>query len=59
MTEYKDGFPPAKGWYDCKIDDIPIRLYFFICELNPRKFYWVLEDGSKLTGEKVFWKPNK
>ena len=54
--EYRDGFPNVKGWYDCLIDDEPIRLYCFICELARNRKYWVMEDGAKLVGERVLWR---
>ena len=56
-TQYKSGTPDRKGWYKVLIDgEIEMTLYFFICELNPRKRYWVMEDGSQLTDADVMWK---
>ena len=56
-TQYNTGTPNKKGWYKVLIDgEIEMSLYFFICELNPRKRYWVMEDGSPLTDSDVLWK---
>lgn len=48
------GYPNKKGWYKCKIDGIEMRLYFFICELNPKKRYWVDETMGQIPDE-VEW----
>lgn len=56
-TQYKSGTPDRKGWYHVLIDgEIEMTLYFFICELNPRKRYWCMEDGSQLMDADVMWK---
>lgn len=56
--QYREGEPPCKGWYHCLIDDeLEMKLYFFICELNPRKRYWAMPDGSQLSPDEVKWKP--
>lgn len=51
---WNKGFPNRKGWYQCRIDGIEIRLYFFICELNPKKRYWVDETQAQISDE-VEW----
>lgn len=57
-TQYKSGTPDRKGWYKVLIDgEIEMTLYFFICELNPRKRYWVMPDGSQLSMDEVKYLP--
>lgn len=53
--EYHTGFPSKKGWYDCRIDGIEMKLYCFICELKPKAPYWVDEFGQKVP-EAVEWR---
>jgi hypothetical protein len=56
--QFKSGTPKEKGYYDCLVDDQEeMRLYFFICSLNPRKRYWVLPDGSQISSDEVKYKP--
>lgn len=52
--QWNTGKPPRKGWYQCRIDGIEIKLYCFICELNPRKWYWVDETQARISDE-VEW----
>lgn len=47
-SKWHKGYPDRKGWYRCRIDGIEIRLYLFICELNPRKRYWVDETQAQI-----------
>lgn len=54
-TSYKTGFPPKKGWYDCRIDGIQMNLYCFICDLKPKSPYWVDEEGQKVL-DPVEWR---
>lgn len=54
-TGYKSGYPTRKGWYDCMIDEEPMRLYCFICELKKRSPYWVDEAGQKVL-DPVVWR---
>ena len=36
--QYREGEPPCKGWYHCLIDDeLEMKLYFFICEIENNK----------------------
>ena len=58
-SEYRDGYPDHKGWYDCIIDGEAIRLYCFICEMDRRKRYWVTEHQEKIIDEQVRWKEQK
>ena len=58
-SEYRDGYPDMKGWYECLIDDEPIKLYCFICELDRRKRYWITERQEKVIGERVLWKATR
>lgn len=55
MDEWKTGTPDHKGWYDCRIDGEEMRLYFFICELNPHRRYWNDENGNRID-EEVEWR---
>ena len=56
-TQYKPGTPDRKGHYQVLIDgELETTLYFFICELNPRKRYWVDADGSPLMDDDIMWK---
>ena len=52
--QWNTGRPPRKGWYQCRIDGIEIKLYCFICELNPRRWYWVDETQAQIDDE-VEW----
>ena len=57
-AQYKPGTPDRKGYYQCLIDDEEeMQLYFFICDLNPRKRYWVLPDGSQIDPSEVKFIP--
>lgn len=58
LQSFKSGDPKKKGYYKCLVDDEEIMdLYFFICELNPRKRYWVMSDGSQLSMDEVKYLP--
>ena len=58
LQQYREGYPNKKGYYHCLIDDeIEMQLYLFVCELNPRKKYWVMPDGAQLFEDEVRWKP--
>lgn len=54
---WNTGYPKEKGWYDCRIDGKEIRLYFFICELSPKKRYWTDENRQRVY-DKVEWRKN-
>ena len=56
-NEYKTGFPERKGWYDCLIDGIPIKLLHNYCELT-RKHKWIDEGGGLVT-DAVKWREIK
>lgn len=56
MDEWHRGQPNRKGWYDCRLDGEEMRLYFFICELNPRKRYWNDETGARIDDDDIEWK---
>lgn len=57
--QFKSGTPQTKGHYQCLVDDEEeMELYFFICELNPRKRYWVLPDGSQISSDEVKYIPH-
>lgn len=53
-TEWHKGFPKRKGYYRCRIDGVELQLYLFICELNPKKRYWVDSTGYQITDD-VEW----
>lgn len=55
MDGWKTGTPDTKGWYDCRIDGEEMKLYFFICELNPKRRYWNDEHGNRID-EEVEWR---
>jgi len=55
MEGWHHGFPPRKGWYKCRLDGEEMRLYFFICEMNPRKKYWNDETGARIDDEDIEW----
>lgn len=54
-TKWHTGYPERKGWYQCRIDGVEVRLYCFICEMNRKKKYWVDETQMKIDDE-VEWK---
>ena len=57
LRSFNSGEPKQKGYYRCLVDDEEIMdLYYFICELNPRKRYWVMPDGSQIPSSEVKWK---
>ena len=56
MDEWHKGLPDKKGWYRCRLDGEEMRLYFFICELNPRKRYWNDETGARIDDDEIEWK---
>ena len=53
--KWNSGFPEQKGWYNCRIDGIELRLCLFICEMNRNKRYWVDEFQQKVTDD-VEWR---
>lgn len=53
-TKWHTGYPNRKGYYHCRIDGVELQLYLFICELNPKKRYWVDETGFKIS-DPVEW----
>lgn len=55
MDGWHKGRPSKKGWYRCRLDGEEMRLYYFICELNPRKQYWNDETGSRIDDEDIEW----
>lgn len=55
--KWRMGQPNRKGWYQCRLDGEEIRLYFFICELNPKKRYWHDTQGRRVD-EDVEWLEN-
>lgn len=57
QSEYKTGFPTVKGWYDCMIDGIEIRLLHNYCELTG-KHKWI-DEGGGLVSEPVMWRDGK
>lgn len=56
QSEWHTGKPNKKGWYDCRLDGEPMRLYFFICEMNPKKRYWNDETGSRIDDDEIQWR---
>lgn len=56
MEKWHKGQPDKKGWYNCRLDGEEMRLYFFICELNPRKRYWNDETGARIDDDEIEWK---
>ena len=54
ITEWHKGLPNKKGWYRCRIDGEETRLYFFICELSPKKRYWNDAQG-RMVEDDVEW----
>lgn len=58
---YHEGKPGRPGWYDCIDKDGQYhRLKWFVCNLNPKKYYYTdlqgqvfgkPEDGIRWTGE--------
>ena len=53
--QWKKGFPNKKGWYRCRIDGEEMTLYLFVCELNPKKKYWVDKNQNRMD-EDVEWR---
>ena len=52
---WHDGFPVKKGWYDCQIEGVPIRLLLFVCEMSGRR-EWVTRSGDYVTDCGVVWR---
>lgn len=54
-NEWRTDFPDKSGWYDCRIDGEEMRLYLFVCELNPKRRYWNDDHGTRVWDE-VEWR---
>lgn len=53
---WKEGDPKQVGWYDCIIDDRDEdTLYWWVCQMNPRKRYWKNRKGEPLKGRNIKW----
>lgn len=52
--EFRGGFPPARGWYNCMIEGERVRLLHFICQMSGRH-EWVTPGGDYVTGDGVTW----
>ena len=56
LIEWNEGEPKRPGWYDCLIDDeYEDRLYWWICQINPRRRVWKDRAGNYMNQHKVKW----
>ena len=52
---WRDGFPAARGWYDCMVEGQRVRLLLFVCEMSGRR-EWVTSSGEYVTDCGVMWR---